>query len=109
MCARSMTTAVNSIAGRFMRAGGHELAITFGTVGALQGKLAAGETADVLILGSPAIAKMEQAGAVVAGSRKDIARTSIGIAVREGTPAPDIATPEAFKAALLAARAVAFS
>src|SRR5262245_17685222 len=85
MCARSMTSAVNAIAGRFMRASGHELAITFGTVGALQAKLADGETADVAILGSPAIAKMEQAGAVMAGSRRDVARTSIGIAVREGT------------------------
>jgi molybdate transport system substrate-binding protein len=109
MCARSMTTAVNAIAGRFMRASGHQLAITFGTVGALQEKLAAGETADVLILGSPAIAKMEHAGAVVAGSRKDVARTSIGVAVRAGAPAPDISTPDAFKAALTAARAVAFS
>ena len=109
MCARSMTSAVNAIAGRFMSASGHQLAIAFGTVGALQAKLAAGETADVLVLGSPAIAKMEQAGAVVAGSRRDIARTSIGVAVRDGARAPDISTPDAFKAALLAARAVAFS
>jgi len=109
MCARSMTSAVDAIAGRFMRASGHQLAVSFGTVGALQARLAAGESADVLILGSPAIAKMEQSGAVTAGSREDIARTSIGVAVREGAPAPDISTPAAFKAALLAARAVAFS
>src|SRR5947209_97089 len=100
MCARSMTTAGNTLAGHFTRAGGRELDIAFGTVGALQAKLAAGETADVLILGAPAVADLERTGAVVAGSRRDIARTSIGVAAREGAPAPDIATPEAFKRAL---------
>ena len=63
MCARSMTTAVNALAGKFTRASGKKLDITFATVGALQAKLAAGERADILILGAPAIAKMEQDGA----------------------------------------------
>ncbi len=63
LCARSMTAAVNALADKFARDAGKaldiEADITFGTVGALQARLAAGETADVLILGAPAIAKME--------------------------------------------------
>ena len=109
LCARSMTAAVNALARDSTRATGQELDITFGTVGALQAKLAAGESADILVLGAPAIAKMEQAGEVLAGSCRDIARTSIGVAVREGAAAPDVSTADAFKQALLAARAVAFS
>ena len=113
MCARSMTTAVNSLSAAFRSAGGMrpaiDLDITFGTVGALQAKLAAGETADVLVLGAPAIAAMERSGAVVPGSGKEIARTSIGVAVRAGAPVPDISTAEAFKQALRDARTVAFS
>jgi len=109
LCARSMTAAVNALARDFTRATGQELDIIFGTVGALQAKLAAGEIADVLVLGAPAIAKMEQDGEVLSGSRRDIARTSIGVAVREGTTARDVSTADAFKQALLAARAVAFS
>src|SRR5215510_10320308 len=109
LCARSMTAAVNAQARDFTRATGQELDITFGTVGALQAKLAAGESADVLVLGAPAIAKMEQAGEVLAGSRRDIAGTSIGVAVREGAAVPDVSTADAFKQALLVARAVAFS
>lgn len=109
MCARSMTPVVNALADKYRRETGQELDITFGTVGALQARLEAGETADVLVLGSPAIAKLEQSGAVVAGSRKDVARTSIGVAVRVGAPAPDIATADAFKQALRDARVVAFS
>jgi molybdate transport system substrate-binding protein len=109
LCARSMTTAVNAFAAKFTRASGQELDITFATVGALQARIAGGERADILILGAPAIAKMEQAGAIVPGSRKDIARTSIGIAVRSDAPAPDISTAEAFKQTLGAARVIAFS
>jgi len=109
MCARSMTPVVNALADKYRRETRQELDIAFGTVGALQAKLAAGETADVLVLGSPAIAKLEQSGAVVAGSRKELARTSIGVAVRAGAPAPDIATADAFMQALRDARVVAFS
>ena len=109
LCARSMTTAVGTLADKFRRAGAGDVEITFGTVGALQARLAAGETADLLILGAPTIAGMEQSGAVRAGSRRDIARTSIGVAAREGAPAPDISTEELFRRALLGARVVAFS
>jgi molybdate transport system substrate-binding protein len=52
---------------------------------------------------------MERDGAVAAGSGADIATTSIGVAVRVGAAAPDISTPEAFKAALAGARKIAFS
>jgi molybdate transport system substrate-binding protein len=108
-CARSMHKVVERLSADFARATGHAPDITFGTVGALQVKIDAGETADVLVLSEPGIAKLEKAGALVAGSRREVARTSIGVAVREGATAPDISTPDAFKAALVAARAVAFS
>jgi molybdate transport system substrate-binding protein len=52
---------------------------------------------------------MEQTGAVVPGSRREIARTSIGVAAPEGAPAPDVSTAAAFKQALRNARRVAFS
>jgi len=108
-CARSMTHAVNRIAGDFMRASGDRADITFGPVGTLQKKLAAGETADVLVLGAPAMALMEREGSFVAGSRTDVSRVSIGVAVRDGAPAPDISTEAAFRATLVAARAIAFT
>jgi molybdate transport system substrate-binding protein len=53
--------------------------------------------------------KLAQSGVIDAGSRADIATTSVGIAVREGAAAPDISTPQAFRQALIAARSVAFS
>jgi molybdate transport system substrate-binding protein len=108
-CARSMTYAVTDLAKEFMRETGHEVDITFGPVGTLQKKLAAGETTDVLILGQPAMEMMEQQGCFVAGTRTDVSRVSIGVAVREGEPAPDISTADTFKTTLLDARAIAFT
>jgi molybdate transport system substrate-binding protein len=109
MCARSMHEAVTALAYDFTNATGHEVELGFGTVGALQKRLDAGETADVVISGIPAIDRLEQAGALVAGSRRNIATTRIGVAVRAGVAAPDISTPEAFKQALIRARRIAFS
>ena len=70
MCARSMHLVVGALRQAFRRETGHEVELSFGTVGALQKRLDAGETADVLILGAPAIDKLAKAGALVAGSRQ---------------------------------------
>ena len=105
MCARSMHKAVEALARDFCGQTGHDIAFTFGTVGGLQAKLAAGETADVLILGTPAVDKLEREGALATGTRKDVARTFVAVCIRASAPAPDIATPEAFERTLREARA----
>jgi molybdate transport system substrate-binding protein len=53
--------------------------------------------------------RLEQAGALLADSRKTLATTRIGVAVRDGAPAPDISTPAAFRQTLIEARSIAFS
>jgi molybdate transport system substrate-binding protein len=108
-CARSMHVAVRTLADDFARTGGEAADIVFEPMGALQARLAAGETADVLMLASPAIDALGAAGKVVAGSRVEIGRAPIGVAIRAGATAPDIATPQAFAATLSEARAIALS
>jgi molybdate transport system substrate-binding protein len=107
MCARSMHQVVGALTETFRRDSGHDVELNFGTVGALQKRLDGGETADVLVLGAPAIAKLATAGAVTGAA--NIATTSVGIAIREGATPPDVSTPEAFKQALIAADSIAFS
>lgn len=109
MCARSMHLAVGALGRSFSEQAGHELEFDFGTVGVLQAKLDAGETADVLILSRPMIDKLAASGAALPGSARDVAKTFIAVCVRAGSVAPDIATPEAFKRALEQARAIAMS
>lgn len=109
MCARALQEPVKHLIAGFTRETGTEVDITYDTVGGLQTRIANGETADVLVLNAPMIERMEQAHALVPGSRAAVGTTAVGLAVREGAPAPDISTPAAFKASLLAARSVAFS
>jgi molybdate transport system substrate-binding protein len=108
-CARSMHVAVTTLSERFAEASGAAPEIVFEPMGALQTRLAAGETADVLILAAPALDELAACGVLVSGSRAAIARAPIGIAIRQGAPVPEISTPDAFKDALLAARAIALS
>ena len=42
------------------------------------------------------------------GSRAELGRGTAGVAVRAGAPVPDIATPEAVKQTMLAARSIAY-
>ena len=46
---------------------------------------------------------------LVAGSRVDLGRTGMGVAVRTGAPKPDVGTVNAFRRALLAAPMVAYA
>ena len=109
MCARSMHVAVGALGKAFTEGGGHDVEFDFGTVGGPQGKLDLGETADVVILSVPGIGKLEKAGALVSGSRRNVAKTYIAVCIREGAPRPDFSTVDAFKAMLERARAIATS
>jgi molybdate transport system substrate-binding protein len=108
-CARSMHVAATALSRQFAADSGAAPDFLFEPMGALQARLAAGETADVLILAVPAIDALFASGALVPDSRTAIARAPIGIAVREGAPAPDISTADAFRGALTAARRIALS
>src|SRR5215831_6454705 len=87
---------------------GHTVRMEFGPVGVVRRKLAT-EPADVVILSDTALDQAIQQGSVVVGSRTDIGRTAIGIAVKEGARSPDISTPDALKQALLATRSLTYS
>jgi molybdate transport system substrate-binding protein len=100
--------AFKDLASAFARATGHTVHGTFDTVGVIESKLKAGEKADILILSVAAIAEMEKAGTLIAGSGSEVGRAASGLAVRAGAPVPSIATPDALKATLIAARSVAY-
>ena len=99
---------VTELAQAFQQETGNTVTLSFGTVGVTRGKLASGEPVDVVIMTDVAIDDVMKQGAVVAGSRADLARTGMGVGVREGTAKPDIATSEAFKQTLLAAKSIVY-
>ncbi|WP_137892993.1 substrate-binding domain-containing protein [Ramlibacter sp. 2FC] len=72
-------------------------------------RVQAGEAFDAVILASNAIEQLTEAGRVVAGSRVDLVRSGVAIAVRAGAPRPDIASEEAVRQAVLAAPSLSYS
>ncbi len=103
-----------SLAPEFERQTGDHLLLAWGpsmgaTADAIPNRLARGERDDVLIMVGAALDRLIRAGKVAADSRVDLADSVIGVAVRHGAAHPDITSPAALRAALLAAKSVAYS
>lgn len=92
----------------FTSESGNGISIDFATVGGILAKLKEGARPDVVIMTSGAIATIEKEGKIVPGTATDLARTRIGVAVREGAPAPDVSTAAALRETLLRAKSVAY-
>jgi molybdate transport system substrate-binding protein len=71
-------------------------------------RVRAGEAVDVVVLASNVIDELIAEGHL-AGPRVDVVRSGIGIAVREGAPAPPVQTEAQLRAAVLAARTLSYS
>ena len=72
-------------------------------------RIAAGETADMVIVTRSALDDLVAKGVIRADSVVDVAVSRVGIAVQSGAPKPDISSVDALKATLLAASSVAYS
>jgi molybdate transport system substrate-binding protein len=93
----------------FERASGHKISISYDTSNIIMKRLQGGEQADLIVLTAPLIDQLSQQGRVVQGSRVDLARSGIGVAIRAGAPRADIGSVEAFKQVLLQARSVTYT
>ncbi|HEY4408190.1 MAG TPA: extracellular solute-binding protein, partial [Xanthobacteraceae bacterium] len=88
---------------------GQKFDFTIGTTGQLRTVITSGQHADLIIVSLPLMEELEKTGKLTPGSRADLGRVGIGVAVKEGASVPDVATPDAFKKALVEAKSVAFT
>ena len=72
-------------------------------------RLRRGEIVDVVIVADEVLREFIRDGLVQAETYTPLVRSAIGMAVRAGTPAPDIGTAEALKRTLLEAKSIAYS
>jgi molybdate transport system substrate-binding protein len=72
-------------------------------------RVAAGEAFDLVVLAGEAIDKLTASGHAVAGSRADMVRSAVAVAVRAGAPRPDIGSQAALRQALQGARSIGYS
>jgi molybdate transport system substrate-binding protein len=90
----------------FEKATGHKVTIAYIVISAMQQKLAAGEKPDMVMMPVPAIEARVKDGLFRADAWAKLGTVSVGLVVREGAAKPDLATLDAFKAAMLAAKSV---
>ena len=72
-------------------------------------RLQRGESIDIVIVADTVLAQLAEEGLVIADSRRDLARSAIGIVVRAGAPKPDIGSVDALRQTLLNAKSIAYS
>lgn len=88
---------------------GHKLELVLQPSGAIGKRIAGGEAGDAIVSTTAGVEGLDKGGKIAAGTTRVLASSGMGVAVLKGAPKPDISTPEAFKAALLAAKSVAYS
>ncbi|MDK9702127.1 MAG: substrate-binding domain-containing protein [Sulfuritalea sp.] len=100
---------LGELAAAYGQQGGIEVA--FESVGGVDAarRVQAGEAFDLVVLAADAIDKLIAAGSVVAGSKADLVKSKVAIAVRAGSPQPDVGSEEALRRAVLAARSLGYS
>lgn len=109
-----LAAAYDLLAPRFQDETGIRLVTAYGasTGGArdsIPARLERGERFDVLVMSQAGLNALAERGLVRPDTRVDVASSSIGMAVREGAPLPDISTPDAFVETLLAAESIGYS
>jgi molybdate transport system substrate-binding protein len=103
----AMKASFEEIVAQFETSTGHNVVVTFGPTGGIAKRVLDGEALDLVILGGERVADLARENKIIPFSSIGVARSTIGVGVRNGAPRPDISSEAAFKAALLAAKGIA--
>lgn len=109
LCAAGIKSVVDELGPRFEQATGHKLKVKFVGGPAVRQAIAAGDAYEVAISQPSEIDNLITAGKIVPGSRAEIARSGMGMGVRQGAQKPDIANSESFKTALLNSKSITYA
>src|SRR5439155_11331658 len=105
MCPAPMRTTIVELVAQFEKASPHKVTIVHTPSRMIVERIQGGEAFDVAILTAEATDALIKQGKIV--RRADVARSSIGLGVRVGTPKPDVSSAEAVKRSLLAVKSFA--
>ncbi|HEY4404546.1 MAG TPA: substrate-binding domain-containing protein [Xanthobacteraceae bacterium] len=93
----------------FEHASGHKVTIKFQAGPQTLAQLKEGAGIDLLIADEELINDFVKDGVIAAGGSTKVMLSRVGVAVRAGAPRPNIGSADALKAALIAAKSVAYS
>ncbi|MGH8619887.1 MAG: molybdate ABC transporter substrate-binding protein [Burkholderiales bacterium] len=108
LCAGAAQAVTEKIVVQFERQTGHRVQVAYDAVNALKAKLLEGAPADAVILSAPLIEELIASGHLAPGSRADLGKVGTGVAVKAGTPLPDVSNAEVLRGNILAARRLYF-
>jgi molybdate transport system substrate-binding protein len=108
LCIPAMRASFEQLLPQFERDSGDKVAVTYKIYPGQKERIESGDF-DVAIFATPQIEALNKDGKTVAATTADLARTSIGVAVKSGAPKPDIKDEEAFKRTLLAAKSITYT
>ena len=104
----ALQVALNTLAADYTKASGNTVAFTFTNPTNLAMVLVGGKF-DAIVVAASSVEDLDKAGRFAAGTHIRVSRTGIGIAVREGTPKPDLSTSDAFKKYVTQARNIIYT
>jgi molybdate transport system substrate-binding protein len=109
LASAAIKTAYLELLPEFERTSGHKVLTTWAPTAEMARRVKDGEIVDLVIMAVEPIDELIKLGRITTGSRVDLAKSGIGVAVRPGAPRPDISSAEALKHALLAAKSITHS
>jgi molybdate transport system substrate-binding protein len=108
LCSNGIRAAMEKLLPEYERSLGRRMKVQFGASAIFKRSIEGGEPFDLAILTPQLIEDLIKEGKVAAGTAVQIATTGIGIAVRAGSPKPDLTTLEAIKQTLLKAKSIGY-
>ena len=108
MSSNALKAVLEELVPQFEKTTGHRATLSFAPAAELKGRIDKGEAFDVAILTAALIDDLAKTSRIVAGTRNDLAKSAVGVAIRKGAPKPDLSSAEAFKKTLLSAKSIAY-
>jgi molybdate transport system substrate-binding protein len=109
MAGSALAGFIGELGPEFERTTGHKLVVQYGLSRAFRQQIEAGEAFDLAILSVDIMDELVKQGKLGAGTFTEIARAGMGVAVRNGTPKPDINSVDAFRRSLLNAKSISYA
>jgi molybdate transport system substrate-binding protein len=109
LCTNGIKAVVEELIPRFEQSTGDKVRIQFEPSTQLRKRIDAGEPFDLVIMTTTLIDAEIKAGKLAAGSRTFLAKSGLGMSIREGAKKPNITTVNGFKNALLNAESITYA
>jgi molybdate transport system substrate-binding protein len=109
LCSNGIKAVMEELTPQFERTSHHAVHVTYGVSAILKRQIDEGKAFDVAILTPPLIDDLIKAGKIASGTRTDVARSPMALAIRAGAAKPDISSTDALKRALAQSTSIAYA